>query len=113
MAPRGEEEGMLFTTTDEAPGREIVETLGLVSANAVRARHIGRDILAGLKNITGGEIGAYRELLVQSRNEALQRLEEEATALGADAVVGLRMATAEIVQGAAEILVYGTAVRLR
>jgi uncharacterized protein YbjQ (UPF0145 family) len=110
---RGEEERMLFTTTDEAPGREIVETLGLVSANAVRARNIGRDILAGLKNITGGEIGAYRELLVQSRNEALERLEEEATALGADAVVGLRMATAEIVQGAAEILVYGTAVRLR
>jgi len=104
---------MLMTTTDAAPGREIVETLGLVSANAVRARNIGRDILAGLKNITGGEIGAYRELLLESRNEALQRLEEEARALGADAVVGLRMATAEVMQGAAEILVYGTAVRLR
>jgi len=104
---------MLMTTTDTAPGREISETLGLVSANAVRARNIGRDILAGLKNITGGEIGAYRELLLESRNEALERLEEEARAMGADAVVGLRMATAEVMQGAAEILVYGTAVCLR
>jgi uncharacterized protein YbjQ (UPF0145 family) len=104
---------MLMTTTDTAPGREIAETLGLVSANAVRARNIGRDILAGLKNITGGEIGAYRELLLESRNEAMGRLEAEARAMGADAVVGLRMATAEIMQGAAEILVYGTAVRLK
>ncbi len=103
---------MLMTTSDTIPGREIGETLGLVTANAVRARHIGRDILAGLKNIVGGEIGAYRQLLLESREEALRRLEEEATSQGADAVVALRMATASVASGAAEILVYGTAVKL-
>lgn len=103
---------MIMTTSDEIPGREITETLGLVTANAVRARHVGRDILAGLKNIVGGEIGAYRQLLVESRSQALSRLDEEAAAQGADAVVALRMATASIAAGAAEILVYGTAVKL-
>ncbi len=104
---------MLMTTSDEVPGREIAETLGLVTANSVRARNIGRDILASLKNITGGEIGAYRQLLVESREQALAQLTEEAEALGADAVVALRLSTAEVMQGAAEILAYGTAVRLR
>ncbi len=103
---------MIITTSDEVPGREIGETLGLVTANAVRARHIGRDILAGLKNIVGGEIGAYRQLMMESRLEALQRLEDEATSRGADAVVALRMTTASVAQSAAEILVYGTAVKL-
>ena len=103
---------MIMTTSDAVPGREISETLGLVTANAVRARHIGRDVLAGLKNIVGGEIGAYRQLLVESRQEALSRLDEEATSRGADAVVALRIATASVAAGAAEILVYGTAVRL-
>ena len=103
---------MIITTSDAVPGREISETLGLVTANAVRARHIGRDVLAGLKNIVGGEIGAYRQLLVESRQEALSRLDEEATSRGADAVVALRIATASVAAGAAEILVYGTAVRL-
>ena len=104
---------MLMTTSDEVPGREIAETLGLVTANSVRARNIGRDILASLKNITGGEIGAYRQLLVESREQALAQLTSEAEALGADAVVALRLSTAEVMQGAAEILAYGTAVRLR
>ena len=104
---------MLMTTSDEVPGREIAEALGLVTANSVRARNIGRDILASLKNITGGEIGAYRQLLVESREQALAQLTEEAEALGADAVVALRLSTAEVMQGAAEILAYGTAVRLR
>ncbi len=104
---------MLMTTSDEVPGREIAETLGLVTANSVRARNIGRDILASLKNITGGEIGAYRQLLVESREQALAQLTEEAEALGADAVVALRLSTAEVMQGAAEILAYGTAVKLR
>ena len=103
---------MLMTTSDTIPGREISETAGLVTANAVRARHVGRDILAGLKNIVGGEIGAYRQLLLESREEAIARLEAEATGMGADAVVGLRMATASVASGAAEILVYGTAVKL-
>ncbi len=104
---------MLMTTSDTIPGREIAETLGLVTANSVRARNIGRDILASLKNITGGQIGAYRQLLVESREEALARLDTEAGALGADAIVALRLSTAAVMQGAAEILVYGTAVKLR
>ncbi|MCY3507204.1 MAG: YbjQ family protein [Chloroflexota bacterium] len=104
---------MLMTTSDSVPGREIAETLGLVTANSVRARNIGRDILATLKNITGGQIGAYRQLLVESRQEALDRLTSEAEALGADAIVTLRLSTAAVMQGAAEILVYGTAVKLR
>ncbi len=104
---------MLMSTSDTIPGREIAETLGLVTANAVRARNIGRDILAGLKNITGGEIGAYRQLLIESREEAIERLTAEAEALGADALVAVRMATASVMSGAAEILVYGTAVKLR
>ncbi len=103
---------MIMTTSDMVPGREIAETTGLVTANAVRARHVGRDILAGLKNIVGGEIGAYRQLLVESRAQALSRLEEEAAEQGADAVVALRIATASVAAGAAEILVYGTAVKL-
>ena len=103
---------IIITTSDQVPGREIGETIGLVTANAVRARHVGRDILAGLKNIIGGEIGAYRQLLIESRREALDRLEEEATKQGADAIVALRMATASVAAGAAEILVYGTAVKL-
>ena len=103
---------MIMATTDAVPGREISETIGLVTANAVRARHVGRDILAGLRNIIGGEIGAYRQLLVESRQEALQRLEAEATAQGADAIVAMRIATASVMSGAAEILVYGTAVKL-
>ena len=104
---------MLKTTSDNVPGREIGETLGMVTANAVRARNVGRDVLAGLKNITGGEIGAYRQLLIESREEALRRLDEEAEALGADAIIAVRVATASVMSGAAEILAYGTAVKLR
>jgi uncharacterized protein YbjQ (UPF0145 family) len=104
---------MLMTTSESVPGHEIAETLGLVTANSVRARNIGRDILASLKNITGGEIGAYRQLLVESREQALEQLEEQARGLGADAIVALRLSTAEVMQGAAEILAYGTAVKLR
>ena len=103
---------MIITTADSLPERTVTETLGLVSANAVRARNIGRDILAGLKNIVGGEIGAYRQLLLESRAEAMGRLENEAAELGADAIIAFRMATSSVAQGAAEILVYGTAVKL-
>ena len=103
---------MLITTTDDVPGKTITATLGLVSSNSVRARNIGRDLLAGLKNITGGEVGAYRELMNHSRDEALGRLEEAARAMGADAVVAVRFGTADVMQGVVEILVYGTAVKL-
>ena len=103
---------MLMTSSDAIPGRDIDETLGLVTANTVRARHIGRDILASLKNIVGGEIGAYKQLLTESRQQALEELNAAAEELGADAIVGVRMATSTVASGAAEILVYGTAVRL-
>lgn len=102
-----------MTTSDTLPGREIAETVGLVTANTVRARNVGRDILAGLKNLVGGEIGAYQQLLSESREQALGRLEEQATEQGADAIVALRMTTSSVAQGASEILVYGTAVKLR
>jgi uncharacterized protein YbjQ (UPF0145 family) len=104
---------MLITTADDFPDREVEQTLGMVVANAVRARHVGRDILAGLKNLVGGEIGAYQQLLMESRNEALRRLVTDAEAQGADAIVAMRMATSSIAQGASEVLVYGTAVKLR
>ena len=103
---------MIMTTSDSIPGREIAETIGLVSANAVRARHVGRDILAGLKNLVGGEIGAYQQLLLESRQQAFATLQADAEQQGADAVVAVRMATAAVAQGAAEVLVYGTAVKL-
>ncbi|MGI9658171.1 MAG: YbjQ family protein [Gaiellaceae bacterium] len=103
---------MLITTTDSVPGREIVEALGLVTANTVRARHLGRDVMAGLKNLVGGEIQSYRQLLSDARAEALSGLEKEAAKLGADAVVEVRLATATIAAGAAEIVAYGTAVKL-
>lgn len=104
---------MIITTSDNAPGREIAETLGLVTENSVRARNVGRDVLAGLKNLTGGEIGAYRQLLNESRQEVIERLTAQAEAMGADAIVALRLSTAAVMQGAAEILAYGTAVKLR
>ncbi|RLE28672.1 YbjQ family protein, partial [Candidatus Acetothermia bacterium] len=101
---------MLITTTEEVPGYEIIEILGLVRGNTVRARHLGRDILAGLRNVVGGEITEYTEMLSKAREEAVQRMISQAEELGADAVVGVRFATSQTMAGAAEILVYGTAV---
>lgn len=103
---------MILTTSDTVPGRTIVETFGLVRGNAVRARHLGRDFLALLKNIVGGEIPEYTKLLAEAREQALDRLRAEAHARGADAIVAVRFASTEIASGAAEILAYGTAVRL-
>ena len=104
---------MIMSTADSVPGREIAETMGLVTGSTVRARHVGRDVLAGLKQIVGGEIGAYEKLLQESRAQALVRLEEAAAAQGADAVVALRLTTSAIAQGSAEVLAYGTAVKLQ
>ena len=104
---------MIMSTADSVPGREIAETMGLVTGSTVRARHVGRDVLAGLKQIVGGEIGAYEKLLQESRAQALVRLEEAAAATGADAVVALRLTTSAIAQGSAEVLAYGTAVKLQ
>ena len=104
---------MIMSTADSVPGREITETMGLVTGSTVRARHVGRDVLAGLKQIVGGEIGAYEKLLQESRAQALARIEEAAAAMGADAVVALRLTTSAIAQGSAEVLAYGTAVKLQ
>jgi uncharacterized protein YbjQ (UPF0145 family) len=103
---------MIVCTSDNVPGREIAEVFGLVRGSAVRARHVGKDIGAFFTNIVGGEMVEYTKLLAESREQALDRMKEEARARGADAVVGMRFTGTQISAGAAEILVYGTAVRL-
>ncbi len=103
---------MIVTTTEHIPGREY-EIIGIVRGSTVRAKHIGRDILAGLKNIVGGEIQEYTEMLEEARKEALNRMINNAKKLGADAIVNVRFATSYTTQGAAEILAYGTAVKLK
>lgn len=103
---------MIISTTEKIPNREITEILGIARGSTVRARNLGRDIFAGLKNIVGGEISEYTQLQAESREQALQRMIEDAENLGADAVVNVRLATSMLMQGAAEILAYGTAVKL-
>lgn len=103
---------MFLITTETIKGREIVEVLGLVRGNTIRARHMGRDIMAGLRNIVGGEIKEYTRMLSQARNQAVERMVEEAEELGADAIIGMRFTTSQTMSGAAEILAYGTAVKL-
>ena len=103
---------MIVVNTEFIPNRKIKEIKGLVQGNTVRAKHVGRDIVAGLKNIVGGELKGYTELLVESRREALTRMLAQAAELGANAVVNVRFATSSITSGAAELYVYGTAVLL-
>ncbi|MEA3312471.1 MAG: YbjQ family protein [candidate division WOR-3 bacterium] len=103
---------MIIATTNEVPGYKVKETLGIVRGNTVRARHLGRDILAGFRNIVGGEITDYTKLLAESREQSLDRMIERANERGADAVIGIRFMTSSVMQGAAELLVYGTAVKL-
>ena len=103
---------MRVYTTENVAGMRIVESLGLVRGNTIRARHLGRDILAGLKMLFGGEITDYTKMLAESREQALDRMCEEARQLGADAVVAARFATSTIAQGSAELLAYGTAVKI-
>jgi len=104
---------IITTTTEEIPGKKIAKILGVVKGNTIRARHIGRDIAAGLKNIVGGEIKSYTEMTTQAREEAFNRMVNEAIKLKADAIIGIRYSTAMIMTGAAEMLVYGTAVKLK
>ena len=104
---------MIITTTDFVPGKEIGEILGVARGSTVRARSVGHDIVAGLKNIVGGEIEEYTVLQAQSREQAMQRMTQDAEKMNADAVVCLRMMTSMVAQGAAEILVYGTAVKFK
>ena len=103
---------MILTTLENVPGMKIVEHYGIVSGNTVRAKHIGRDIAASLKNIVGGELRGYTELLRESRDEAAKRMIEQASKIGANAIVCVRFATSSITQGAAELYVYGTAVKV-
>ncbi len=105
-----ERRDVIIATTESIPGYRVKRVIGLVSGSVVRARHIGRDILATLRNIAGGEIKEYTELLAQARNEALKRMVEKAREVGANAVIGVRFATTAVASGAAEILAYGTAV---
>lgn len=105
-------ENLILSNLESVPGRRIAEHYGLVSGSTVRAKHVGRDIAASLKNIVGGELKGYTELLRESRDEAVARMCEQARALGANAVVNVRFSTSSITQGAAELYAYGTAVRL-
>ena len=104
---------MEFSNVETIPGKEVVEYLGLVQGSTVRAKHVGRDIMAGLKNIVGGELKGYTELLNDARNQALERMLQEAQKLGANAVVNVRFTTSSISQGAAELFAYGTAVLVK
>jgi uncharacterized protein YbjQ (UPF0145 family) len=101
---------MIVVTTETIAGKRIVRTLGMVRGNTIRARHLGRDVLAALKNLVGGEILEYTKLMAESREQCLDRMREDATRLGANAVVGVRFMTSEIMEHAAELLAYGTAV---
>lgn len=103
---------MLISNLEIVPGRRVAKHLGLVQGSTVRAKHVGKDFFAGLKNIVGGELKGYTELLQESREEATQRMVKQAEAAGANAVLNVRFATSSITMGAAEILAYGTAVVL-
>jgi uncharacterized protein YbjQ (UPF0145 family) len=104
--------GMMVTNIEIIPGKRIKSHLGIVQGSTVRSKHVGKDFLAGLKNIVGGELKSYTELLQEARDEATQRMVEQARSVGANAVINVRYSTASITTGAAEILAYGTAVVL-
>jgi uncharacterized protein YbjQ (UPF0145 family) len=103
---------MILVSTDEIKGMKIVEVLGLVKGNTVRARHIGQDFMAFLRNVVGGEVRNYTKLIAESREQAIDRMVAEAEQKGANAVVGVRLITASIMQGSAELLAFGTAVKI-
>lgn len=103
---------MILTNLESIPGKTIIQHLGLVQGSTVRAKHAGRDIMAGLKNIFGGELEAYTELLQESREEAINRMIEQAQSIGANAILNIRFSTSSVTQGASELFTYGTAVKL-
>lgn len=104
---------MTIVTTEFIPGKEIDQALGMVQGSTIQSKHIGKDIMAGFKQLVGGELKQYSEMLQEARSIAIERMVQNADELGADAVIGLRFATSSIMDGAAEILVYGTAVKLK
>ena len=103
---------MIMTNVNTVPGKKIVEHFGIVQGSTVRAKHVGRDFMASLKNLVGGELKGYTELLQDSRKEAMRRMEDQARQMGANAIVNIRFATSSVAQGAAELFAYGTAVRV-
>lgn len=103
---------MILATTDDIPSKKITEAIGLVRGNTIRARHLGRDITALLRNIVGGEVRDYTKMMAEAREQALDRMVAEAESLGANAITGIRFSTSFVMQGAAEFLVYGTAVKV-
>ena len=103
---------MIVVTTERIEGKRITETLGLVKGSTIRARHVGRDVMAGLRNIVGGEVKEYTVMLAQAREEALQRMIEQAENLGANAIIGIRFVTSMVMSGAAEMVAYGTAAKV-
>ncbi|MCK4335786.1 YbjQ family protein [bacterium] len=103
---------MIISTSQDVSGKKVTKTIGVVTGSTIRAKHLGKDIIAGLRNIVGGEIKEYTEMLIEARKEALQRMEENAKGMGADAVIGMRFTTSMVTSNAAEILAYGTAVKL-
>lgn len=104
---------MILVNTNEMPGKEIIETMGLVKGSTIQSKNIGTDIMAGLKTLVGGEIKGYTDMLEKARQVAMDRMIKEAEAKGADAIVNIRFETSAIMEGAAEILVYGTAVKIK
>ncbi|NOY00866.1 MAG: YbjQ family protein [Verrucomicrobia bacterium] len=102
---------MILTNIESIPGKNIIEHYGLVQGSTIRAKHVGRDLMAGLKNIVGGELKGYTELMKEARQQASDRMVEQAQELGADAIINIRFTTTSVSQGAAEMLAYGTAVR--
>ncbi len=104
---------MIITTTDFIPGKEVTEILGIARGSTVRARNVGADFLAGLKNLVGGEVSEYTKLQAHSREQALQRMMNDAKRMGADAVINVRITTSMIMNGMSEILAYGTAVKIK
>ena len=101
---------MIVATTESVTGKRIVKTIGFVQGSTIRARHLGKDILASFKNVTGGEITEYTKLMAEAREQCLDRMREQAVSLGGNAIVALRFVTTEVMQGAAELVAYGTAV---
>lgn len=104
---------MIIVNTDTIAGKEIVETLGLARGSSIQAKHIGKDIMSGLRHIVGGELVEYSKMLEESREKAINRMVDDAESMGADAVINVRFMTSMIMSGAAEILAYGTAVKLK
>jgi uncharacterized protein YbjQ (UPF0145 family) len=104
---------MMLSTTNDVPGKAVKESLGIVYGNTIRAKHLGKDIVAGLRNLVGGELKEYTEMLAEARGEAIRRMEQAAKKKGADAVIGVRLTTAAVASASAEIVAYGTAVKLK